>query len=91
MHYIKVLYQNDTIHYTYGVVPTLQYWDIYIVMGHQSPYTMAHNQIGGPVVTIYKHAYYGSSPPLDPKSIMPANMHVCERQKWRACSQGNIV
>ena len=56
-------------------------------MGHQSPYTMANSQIEGPIVSVYKHAYYESNPPLDPNSIVYAYGHVCQKQKWHACSQ----
>ena len=48
------------------------YWVIY-PMGHQSPYDLAYT-------------YYGSSPPLDPESIMHAYVHVCKRQNYGACS-----
>ena len=42
------------------------------------------------MVSFYKHAYYGSSCPLDPKSIAHVCGHVCKMKKWHACSQGNI-
>ena len=38
----------------------------YVHMGHHSPYNMAYTTIGGPIVSVYKHTYYGSSAPLDP-------------------------
>ena len=63
----------------------------YIPMGHQSPYNMAYTQIEGPIVSVCKRTYYGSSPPLGPKSIMYAYGHVCKTQVRRACAQGNII
>ena len=42
---------------------------------------MAYSQIKGSIVSGYKHAYYGASPPLDPELIVHAYRHVCERQK----------
>ena len=60
-------------------------------MGHQSPYNMAYTQIEYPIVTVYKHTYYGSSPLLDPKSIMHAYGHVCKRQVRGLCPQDNSI
>ena len=44
-----------------------------------------------PIVSVHKRTYYGSNPPLHPKSIVHAYGYMCKRQKWRACSQGNIL
>ena len=47
---------------------------------------MAYGETGGPIVSVYKHAYYRSSKPLDPKSIVHAYGRVCKMEKWYACS-----
>ena len=51
----------------------------YIPMGPQSPYNMAYTKIAGPIVSVYKHTYFRSSPPFDPKSIMLAYWHVYKK------------
>ena len=65
--------------------------ETYIPMGNPRQYNMTHTQIGGPIVSVYKYFYFGSTPPLDPKWIMHVRRHVCERKVRRVCPQGNIV
>ena len=67
------------------------YTGTYIPMGRHMPYKMAYTQIEGPIVRVCKHASYGSSPLLNPKTIMHAYGYVCKRQKWRLCSKGNVT
>ena len=63
----------------------------YIPMAHEGPYNMAYTRIEGPIVRVYKHTPFRSSPPFDAKPIMHAYGHVCKRQVRCACPQCNII
>ena len=90
--HIKSIVNTSTLaaHKKWEIEAKSGYLDIY-TQGHQSPYNMAYGSIEGPIVSLCKHAKYGSSRAWNPRLIVHAYGHVCKVKKWHRCSQGNTI